>query len=646
VEDISPAKLRYMIRSGRLALLFDGFDELELRIGYDNAADYLQTLLAAVTERAKVVLTSRTQHFRSTAQVRTALGDRVTAMAASRAAVVADFAPDQILEFLTNRFGGDRAAAHARYALLADVEDLLGLSRNPRMLSFIADLDEDRLRAIQRERGRISAAELYRELADFWLVGEADRQRHRGSVASLDERERLAACEALALKLWTSMSPTIPAADLSAAVSTTLTRLAERGYTAAQAAHTVGSGTLLVRADDGAFTFVHQSIMEWLVANVAAERCRAGGRVDVLTGRRLSRLTADFFCDLAGHDTAHRWARETLADPTASEVGKQNALAVSVRAGAAARDLAGVDLRDQDLAGQDLRGADLRGANWRGMRLDEVDLAGADLSRADLTGVRMTGGSLRSAVLTGSQWRGAALLGVQGVDDPPDRPELVAAAIAGRDRAVAVLGAGGGAFCVAFSADQKLLAIGRAGLSSLSTPPTGAPCGSSPATPAGCGAWRFLRTARSWPPPPTMPPRGCGTPPPVPPASPWQATPARWWAWRSPPTARSWPAPPTMPPRGCGTPPPALPAAPCKATPAGCGAWRSLPMARRWPPPPTMAPRGCGMPPPALPAAPCKATPAGCGAWRSPPTARSWPPPPTMAPRGCGTPPPAPPASP
>ena len=57
-----------MIHSGRLGLLFDGFDELELRVGYDNAADYLQVLLESVTRRAKVVLTSRTQHFRSTAR--------------------------------------------------------------------------------------------------------------------------------------------------------------------------------------------------------------------------------------------------------------------------------------------------------------------------------------------------------------------------------------------------------------------------------------------------------------------------------------------------------------------------------------------------------------------------------------------------
>ena len=171
-----------MVRSGRLALLFDGFDELELRVGYDNAADYLQTLLSSVTERAKVVLTSRTQHFQSINQVRTALGDRVAAISGSRIAVLEDFASEQIQQFLTNLYDGDAARAQARFDLLGEIEDLLGLARNPRMLAFIAALDSERLRAIQRQRGRISAAELYRELVDFWLVGEADRQRHPGGT--------------------------------------------------------------------------------------------------------------------------------------------------------------------------------------------------------------------------------------------------------------------------------------------------------------------------------------------------------------------------------------------------------------------------------------------------------------------------------
>ena len=307
VEDISPAKLRYMIHSGRVGLLFDGFDELELRVGYDDAADYLQVLLESVTGRAKVVLTSRTQHFRSRQQVTTALGERVTTLTASRMVVLQDFSEEQIILFLINLFG-DTDRARARFDLLGDVGNLLELAHNPRMLAFAAEMDEDRLRAVQRHEGRISAAGLYREIIDFWLTEEARRHRHRRGLPSLDKEERLSACTALALRLWASTDLTIALNDLSAEVSATLSGLAERGFSEAQATHSIGSGSLLVQTEDSAFAFVHQSIMEWLVADAAAgdlDHPRAG---QILTTRRMSRVMAEFLTDLAGHPAARRWA--------------------------------------------------------------------------------------------------------------------------------------------------------------------------------------------------------------------------------------------------------------------------------------------------------------------------------------------------
>ena len=195
VEDINPAKLRYMIRSGRLALLFDGFDELELRVGYDNAADYLQTLLESVTERAKVVLTSRTQHFRSTAQVRTALGERVaTVAAASRIVVLEDFSEPQILEFLANLYDRRRPPAPAPDSIYSPT------SRTCSAWPAIRGcwpLSQPSTRIgcapCSAKKGRISAAELYRELVDFWLIGEANGSATGSGPQSLDEQERLAA---------------------------------------------------------------------------------------------------------------------------------------------------------------------------------------------------------------------------------------------------------------------------------------------------------------------------------------------------------------------------------------------------------------------------------------------------------------------
>jgi hypothetical protein len=515
VDTFNVKKLRYMIRSGRLALLFDGFDELELRVGFDNAADYLNTLLRAVTENAKVVLTSRTQHFQSTSQIRTALGAQVAALATSRVAVLEDFTEEQILQFLAKHYGGNIDKAQARFALLGDVRDLLGLSRNPRMLSFIADLDEQRLRAVQAEHGQISAAELYRELVDFWLVGEAGRHRHRGGLRSLDDKERLAACTALALRLWATTALRIPVAELTE-VSATLNRLAERGYTVDQAAHTVGSGTLLVRTPEGKFAFVHQSVMEWLVAQAAAGKLQEGAAADTLVTRKMSPLMLDFFCDLAGHDLARRWAVDVLADPEASEVAKQNGLAITQRLGSGAhQNLARVDLRGQDLTNRDLRDANLQRADLRGMRLVGTTLAGADLRDANLTGVRMVEGDLADAQVAGSRWNHAALLGVSGLDDLIYGPELAVAAVAGRDPADVMIAPARNVKCAAFSPDGILIAVSCGLGVEIVEAATNHLLRVLSGHTGEVRGWRSPPTAPSSPPPPSTAPPGCGTRPPA-----------------------------------------------------------------------------------------------------------------------------------
>jgi uncharacterized protein YjbI with pentapeptide repeats len=492
VDDINLTRLRYMIGSGRIALLLDGFDELELRVGYENAADYLQTLLFSLTAEAKVILTSRTQHFRSVRQVRdalsgrigtagrTALGERVETRPESRVVVLEEFSEGQILEFLTNLYNGDTDRARARFGLIRGIGNLLDLSHNPRMLGFVADLEEERLRDAQNAAGEISTASLYETIIDQWLDNEADRHRHRAGLPSITKEERLAACAALALRLWASKDPTIALAELSAEVARTLDGLAERGFTEEQAAHSIASGSLLIRTDDGAFAFIHQSVMEWLVAKAAATQLDLGRGRSILASRRMSRLMVTFFADLAGPRDARGWADAALADPDASEAAKQNALAVmdyaaappvdgsataeTSPAGRARQNLARVDLRGQDLTRRDLRGADLRGAILRDMRLDGVDLTGADLTGADFSGVVMREGSLRGAVITGSMWARAALLGAEGLADPETAgaPELATAAVVGRDAAeVMVAPPRRPAQCVAFSPDGVLLAYGE-----------------------------------------------------------------------------------------------------------------------------------------------------------------------------------------
>jgi hypothetical protein len=438
-EAFDPEKFRYMLREGRVVLLFDGFDELAFRVTYERATEHLTALLDAAEGRAKLVVTSRSEHFISDEQVWTALGERVDLRAGRRLVRLEGFDDGQVRAFFTSLFNGNEARADARLELIRDVRDLLGLSRNPRMLSFIAALEEDKLRQARERHGEITSAELYRLLLTDWLAYEHKRAQPRGGAPTLSVEDRWEAVTGLALKLWQASERWVQLPDVTGAAAELIGRMAEPPMDEDQAAHVVGSGTLLVRDEAGLFTFVHQSVMEWLVTNHAAQRIKGGeANPEALGKRELTALMADFFCGLAGSADARAWARDIVSASSSAEMAKRNALLVLDRLGE--RVQASVQLEGQDLQGQtfspeqDLSGANLRRANLTdarlvgvqlsgadlghaalvGARLDRAHLVGADLTGADLTGARLLGTDLRGAALAGSVWRRAGLIGARG----------------------------------------------------------------------------------------------------------------------------------------------------------------------------------------------------------------------------------------
>ncbi len=317
--------VRRMLERGRIILLLDGFDELALRVTYDRAAEHLRMIMSAVTGRAKVVLTSRTQHFASDDQWRTELGELVRRHTASRQIRLVDFDQRQIREFLVRLFerqiaaeargairnatadatrdtarhttgntdanetptgAPDRPAvpdsqlpgllaaqqrADARLKLIHGIRDLRELSVNPRMLSFIAELPESDLRAASAPNGTVSAADLYAQLVERWLANEVARRRFQTLTAG----QLRQAVDALAVTLWENGEDATDLAGLSDTVRTALTDLGKVKLDATQAAFIVGSGSLLIRREDR-FSFVHRSVMEFLAATVAARELDGG----------------------------------------------------------------------------------------------------------------------------------------------------------------------------------------------------------------------------------------------------------------------------------------------------------------------------------------------------------------------------------
>ncbi|MFD3593691.1 TIR domain-containing protein [Nocardia sp. NPDC058640] len=428
--------LRYMLGEGRVVLLFDGFDELVTRISYEFAAEHLETLLQAAVGKAKIIVASRTQHFESRAQVLTALGERVGLLDDRRIISIEEFGPTQIHAFLTNRYGGDTHRADARMQLIKGIQDLLSLAKNPRMLSFIADLDERRLRAAVGTTNTIGPAALYREILDSWLRYEVDRTATvAGSLPGLNLAELWAGVTAFALRVWETGRPYLRAAELSEVARDLVEMAGRERMSVQQSAHAIGSGSLLVRTDDDLFGFIHSSVTEWLVADYIARRISAGEPAPHLAQAPLSLLVIDFLCDLAEPRALRTWAESILADASADTNSRTNALRVTTRLRTAPssdlrgamlagedlsyRDLQGVDLSGADLTGARLIGANLthavlRGARLVGARLDDARLVGADLTDADLSKARLVRTDLTGTRGGGSRWQRAALLDVIG----------------------------------------------------------------------------------------------------------------------------------------------------------------------------------------------------------------------------------------
>ncbi|WP_322763234.1 pentapeptide repeat-containing protein, partial [Frankia sp. Cr2] len=418
---------RYMLGHGRLILIFDGFDELAARVTYKRAVAHLDTLLAALDNQAKIVVTSRAEFFLTDGEVLKKTGEKVERTFGQFIVRLAEFTPDQIHDFLVGRFTRTLAVefpdtdasrveadqrATARLDLIREVRDLPDLARNPRLLSFIADLEEDRLRQARQRGGTVTAADLYRELVGQWLAYECARS------PELTVNEREAAVTELAVALWRDGLAFVDLSRLTEIAGRVLRSMRDpRGLTPDETAHLLGSGTALRRDADGRFSFIHQSVMEYLVAADIARRLTTSGDAgDLLAAWAMSELMADFFTDLAGRDEAARWAQDTVDDADAPAVTKANADLVARRLGIGLRTgakFADTDFSGQDLSGRDLRGADLRRANLTDARLDRADLHGADLREALLTGASLDATALSGADLTGASLSGATLRDVR-----------------------------------------------------------------------------------------------------------------------------------------------------------------------------------------------------------------------------------------
>lgn len=302
-------RFEHSLEAGSLLLLIDGYDEFAVRVGYASAAAQLRTFTAALRGRAKVLLTTRPSHFRSTDEVTSSLFDSLRTVHQGRVYQLEPFDEAQQRAFLARWFELARhddpgALAGQWMRALADVDNLPELARTPRMLSFIVeDLSLDALHRAAGE-GAVTAAALYQTLVSRWLGTETSKidPDAPGTLTSAQRQELL---EELALRLWRAgeRDVTEDALQQTARVVLDLPRL---DLTLDQAAQEVGGRTLL-QVDQQRWRFTHQSVWEFLLASRLAGLLRAGQADELMGEAQLTGLTIRFLRDLAPAE-ARAWA--------------------------------------------------------------------------------------------------------------------------------------------------------------------------------------------------------------------------------------------------------------------------------------------------------------------------------------------------
>jgi WD40 repeat protein/3',5'-cyclic AMP phosphodiesterase CpdA len=439
-----PRAFRRDLEDGRLALLFDGFDELALRVRSAAIPVHFERIYGAAVERARIAVTSRTEHFLSSGQVAdlmtpssaatTPLGGQLERVSRRLVLEVHPFERGDIAEYLRRRLGDP--AGEARLARLAGVHDLVGLARNPRMLGFLIDIPDDKLARATGLGDSITSDALYRlVIDDGWLPAEARRLSPPGAAPGPNAAALRDAATHLALQLWRDPGGSIRAEDIAAHTGALLARMCDDDPD--WTAHTARARTLLTRDDQGRIGFIHQTVLEWLVADRVAGEITGELPAANLDVGRLNAFMIDLLRERIGDDTLARWAEARLAPPT-TDAATENARDVLRRLGREA-DVRAVhrdqDLRGQELGGQSLRqaildradltgarlvGRDLTGASLIGAQLVYADLSDAcledvDLSGANLAFARLHRTELRGARLTGARLTGASLLGARNL---------------------------------------------------------------------------------------------------------------------------------------------------------------------------------------------------------------------------------------
>lgn len=253
----------YLNRSGRLLMIFDGFDEMALQVDAKTTALNFEAIAQTAVPGSKVLLTCRTEYFRTWLEERSVLS-------AARQADDGPFPPsfdilylrefdsDQIREVLQKRVP-DRWQDYEQriHEFLA----LPNLAKRPVLLDMIVatlpDLDKAE---------HLNHSVLYRTFTDRWIQQAITEER-----TLLDAESKRFFAQEMAWEMFRAGSLKVHSGRIRELVERYLRPKLRRPEDIVYLEHDIRTASFITKRDEaGNYEFMHRSFMEYFVAQKLA----------------------------------------------------------------------------------------------------------------------------------------------------------------------------------------------------------------------------------------------------------------------------------------------------------------------------------------------------------------------------------------
>ncbi|HLK59109.1 MAG TPA: TIR domain-containing protein [Chthonomonadaceae bacterium] len=405
-------RFEYLMRNGKVLLLFDAFDEMADRIRWETTQSNFRELRRAAEQKGKVILTCRTHYFKDRneqakvigvgprlSELETALYRELREETGAEVVYLQEFDDAKIQSYLQKVRPGSEEEDWAKIQTIYNLKDL---AHRPLLLDMIVKT------LPQLKQGQaVDAARLYTIYTNFWI----DREERKERFLHKEVKPRL--MQELAWRMWHEEKDDIHYKELASFVHSLMhdPSIALGDEEAEVIAAEMQAATFLKRDEEGNFTFVHRSFMEFFLAqrlHACLTILDEEGKIPRLLNTRRFDRKIIYFLTLLDTQNAMITPLQAILTSAYRPNLSENALQLlywseRIRAGMEEKISDHEALRGR-LAPRIPVGAQLSGAN-----LQEIVLEGAILNRTDLTEADLTNANLNHSHLISANCRNAKM---------------------------------------------------------------------------------------------------------------------------------------------------------------------------------------------------------------------------------------------